>query len=247
MEKGTYVSLVTSRSVTLYSLILVWMVQTFHCSMALIALESTFTVVPSNSILQCLTVLRRIFKEIRWPSEITCVVRIEATLRVVAVLFSLAPTRLVKEHIEDVALFSLVDLIQALVQVAEFKQARRHEIILDALVLKVAIHGLYELQVLQSETDQLVGCLVLIEGHYEGTVKAIVTEKLQFLRVVVPRQCLLRTFHVKNVKEKVRVLVVHLIVEWCSVNRKVGRTFALCMQVLFKDGLPDAFIIEKYF
>ena len=73
------------------------------------------------------------------------------------------------------------------------------------------------------------------------------TEKLQFLSVVVSCQCLLRTFHVENVKEKVRVLVVHLIVEWCSVNRKVGCALALCMQVLFKDGLPDALIIEKDF
>ena len=160
-----------------------------------------------------------------------------------AVLFCLAPTRLVIEHIEDVALFSLVDLIEALVQVAEFQQTRRHEVILDALVLKIAIHGLYELQVLQSETDQLVGCLVLIESHYEWAVKAIVTEKLQFLCVVVSCQCLVRTFHVENVKEKVWMLVLHFIVKRCPIDGKIGLGFRL--EVLLEHRLPYLLICHE--
>ena len=59
-----------------------------------------------------------------------------------AVLLRLAPTRLIVKHVEDVALLSLINLIQSLVQVAEFEQTWWYKVIFDALVLKVTIHRL---------------------------------------------------------------------------------------------------------
>ena len=64
-----------------------------------------------------------------------------------AVLFGWTPACLVEEHIKHVSLLALIDIIQPLVKVVELQQALGNEVVLDALVLEVAIHGLYELQV----------------------------------------------------------------------------------------------------
>ena len=52
-------------------------------------------------------------------------------------------------------------------------------------------------------------------------------EKLELLRVVIPCQCLLRALHIQDVKEEVRVLVVHFVVEGGAVDGKVGATLRL--------------------
>ena len=59
-----------------------------------------------------------------------------------AVLLGRAPTRLVEEHVKNVPLLFGIDRVQLLVQVAELEEALRHEVVLDALVLEVTIHGL---------------------------------------------------------------------------------------------------------
>lgn len=118
-------------------------------------------------------------------------VRINATLRIVAVLLGWTPTCLVEEHIKHVPLLALVDVVESLVQVAELEEALRDKVVLDALVLKVAVHGLYELQVGEREAYELVRCLVLVESYYKWPIKPIVAKKLQFLSVVIPCQCLL--------------------------------------------------------
>ena len=66
------------------------------------------------------------------------------------------------------------------------------------------------------------------------------TEQLQLLRVVVPRQCLFRTFHVKYVKEKIGMLVLHLVVKGRPVDGKVG--LRLGLQVLLEHRLPDLLV-----
>ena len=59
-----------------------------------------------------------------------------------AVFLGRAPTCLVEKHVENVPLLFGIDRVQLLVQVAELEEALRHEVILDALVLEVTIHGL---------------------------------------------------------------------------------------------------------
>ena len=68
-----------------------------------------------------------------------------------AVLFSWTPARFVEEHKEDVALLFVVNLVQPLIQATELKEAPGDKVIFDALVLEVAVHGLYQLQVGQSK------------------------------------------------------------------------------------------------
>ena len=108
-------------------------------------------------------------------------------------------------------------------QVAELEQALRNEVILDALVLKVSIHGLDQLQVGEREVDQLIRCFVLVQRHDQRPVKPIVAEQLELLRVVITRQCLLRTLHVEDVEEEVWVLVFHFVVEGRAVYGEVWR------------------------
>ena len=142
MVKCTNVSLVAARAVTLNPLVLVRMVESLHRGVTLVALETALAVVPTHATLQRLTVLWCILKKVGWTPEIACVVRINTTLRIVAVLLIWTPTCLVEEHVKHVALLTQINFVQLLVQVVEFEQAWGHEIVLDALVLKVAIHGL---------------------------------------------------------------------------------------------------------
>ena len=82
-----------------------------------------------------------------------------------AVLFCWTPAGFVEEHVEDVALLPCINLIQFLVQTAELEKTLRHKVILNALVLKVAVHCLNQLQIGKSETYQLIWGFILIQGH----------------------------------------------------------------------------------
>jgi hypothetical protein len=82
------------------------------------------------------------------------------------VLFRWTPARFVEEHEEDVSLLFRIDFVKLLVQTIEMKEALGHEVILNALVLKVSIHGLNELQVRKRETDQFIWCFILIQSDY---------------------------------------------------------------------------------
>lgn len=62
-----------------------------------------------------------------------------------AILLGWTPARLVKEHEKDVPLLLRIDLDQWLVQVGELKEALRHKVVLDTLVLKVSVHGFDQL------------------------------------------------------------------------------------------------------
>ena len=80
VEKGTDVGLVASRAITFNALILVGVIETLDCSMALVAFEATLAVVPTYAVLQCLTVFRGVLEKIWRSSKIPCVVRVEAAL-----------------------------------------------------------------------------------------------------------------------------------------------------------------------
>ena len=102
-----------------------------------------------------------------------------------AILFGGAPTCLVEEHVEDVALLSLIDVIEVLVQIVELEEAIWDKVVFDTLVLKITIHYFDELQVRQCEADQLIGGLILVEGDHQWPVKPIVAEQLKLLRIVI--------------------------------------------------------------
>ena len=148
-----------------------------------------------------------------------------------AVLLCWAPTRLVKEHEKDVPLFFRVNVVQPSIQIVELQQALWHEVVFDALVLEVLVHCLDQLQVGHREADQLIWRFVLVQGYHKRSVESIVTEKLQFLSIVVPSQCLFRAFHVEDVKEKVWVLILDLVIKRCAVYRKVGLAFLVQMRL----------------
>ena len=118
-------------------------------------------------------------------------VRVDARLRIVAVLFIWAPASLVEEHEEDVALLLGLDIVQPPIQIAELQQALWHKVILDALVLEVSVHCFYQLEVGKCEADELIRRLVLIQCNHKWTVEPVVAEKLELLCVVIPCQCLL--------------------------------------------------------
>ncbi len=82
-----------------------------------------------------------------------------------AVLLGGTPACLVEKHVEDVSLLFGVDRVQLLIKVAELEKALGHEVVLDALVLEVSIHGFDQFEIVERETHQLIRSLVLVEGH----------------------------------------------------------------------------------
>ena len=83
MIEGADLQFVASLLVTHYSLVLVWMVETLHCGVTLVALDSTRTSIPRHAIHKCVTILRGILKQVWWSSKVPHVVSIDAALRIV--------------------------------------------------------------------------------------------------------------------------------------------------------------------
>ena len=59
-----------------------------------------------------------------------------------AILFGGAPTCLVEEHVEDIPLLFGINRVKLLVEIAELEETLGHEVVFDALVLEVTVHGL---------------------------------------------------------------------------------------------------------
>ena len=138
--EGADVHFIAAHTITLNPLVLVRVVKPLDSRVTLVALNTTLAVLPAFAVLERLAVLRSILEQTRRSAEVPRVMRINATLGVVAVLFGRAPAGLVEEHVEDVALLPRVNLIQFLVQTAELEKTLRHKVILNALVLKIAVH-----------------------------------------------------------------------------------------------------------
>ena len=145
MVEGTDVHLVTTHPIAFDPLILVRMVQPLDCRVALVTFKAARAVFPPLAVLEGLAVLRRILEQVWWTAEIARVMRIYATLGIMAILFCWTPTCFVEEHKEDVAFLASVDLIQFLIETSKLEQTLGHEVILDALVLKIAVHRLDKL------------------------------------------------------------------------------------------------------
>ena len=78
--EGADIHLVAAHPVALNPLVFIGMVQSFDRCVAFVALKTTWTVFPPLAILKGLAVLRRIFKQVWWSTEITSMVRKYATL-----------------------------------------------------------------------------------------------------------------------------------------------------------------------
>ncbi len=115
MEKGTNVGLIAAGTITLNALVLVRMVESFHCRVTLVTFEAALAVVPPKPVLKSLAVLWCVLEQVGRSTEITCVVRVDTTLGVVAVFLRWTPTSLIEEHVKYVSLLSLINLIQLLV------------------------------------------------------------------------------------------------------------------------------------
>ena len=100
------------------------------------------------------------------------------------------------EHEKYVPLFLVVKLIEILFEEVEVKQTVGHEIIFDALILKVSVDSLYVFKVFECELQQLVRRFILVVCNDEWSIKSIVTKKFQLLCVVISSQCLFRALHV---------------------------------------------------
>ena len=59
-----------------------------------------------------------------------------------AVFFVRTPACLVEEHVEDVPLLFGINRVKLLVEIAELEETLGHEVVFDALVLEVTVHGL---------------------------------------------------------------------------------------------------------
>ena len=106
------------------------------------------------------------------------------------VLLGRTPTCLVVEHEEDVALLSVIEVMEILVQVIECQETVGNKIVFYAFVLEVPVNRLNVLQVLEREWDQLVWLLVLIVRDHQRSVEPVVTEEFEFLSIVVSSQSL---------------------------------------------------------
>lgn len=67
--------------------------------------------------------------------------------------------------------------------------------------MEAAVDHLDVLEVFKGETDELKGGLASIERDDQRAVESVVAEDLKLLRVVVPSEGFLGTFHVEDVEE----------------------------------------------
>ena len=81
------------------------------------------------------------------------------------------------EHEKYVPLFLVVKLIEILFEEVEVQQTVRHEIVFDALILKVSVDSLYVFQVFECELQQLVWRFVLVVCNDKWPIKSVVTKE----------------------------------------------------------------------
>jgi hypothetical protein len=80
MIKSTDFALIAPGPVTEDALVLVWMVESFYSGVALGALQSLFTLVPSHPLDQGVAVFCQVLEDVRGSPEVSGVVSINAAL-----------------------------------------------------------------------------------------------------------------------------------------------------------------------
>ena len=141
--ESTYVKLVTSMLITHYPLVFVWMIEPLDGRVTFLTFNSFRAQIPSQTIDESITVFRCILEQIWRPSEISGVMCEITTLRVVWVFLSRAPTCLVIEHKENVALLLVICVIEVFVQVIKCQETVGNKIVFYAFVLEVPVYCLY--------------------------------------------------------------------------------------------------------
>ena len=143
MVEGTDVHLVTTHPIAFDPLILVRMVQPLDCRVALVTFKAARAVFPPLAVLEGLAVLRRILEQVWWTAEIARVMRIYATLGIMAILFCWTPTCFVVEHKENIPLFFVIKINEVFFEETECQQTIWNEIIFDTFILEVFVDSLY--------------------------------------------------------------------------------------------------------
>lgn len=228
------------------------MVQSFHRGVALIALQTTWTLVPADTFGQHFAIFGRVLEDLWWSAEVTEVVCVDTALTIVGVFFSGAPGGFIHKHVKDEAVFVQIEILEVVVQEWAMEKHVGDKVVFYAFVLKVAIDLRDLLQVLETEASQFVWLSAHVERNDKGSVKSIVAEKLQFLCVVVSGQRLFSAFHVKDVEVHVGTRVLNYFfaighgaclhgVEGCSVNAEIR-----CMRgVVAKHRVPSLLAVHE--
>lgn len=167
--------------------------------MTLCALESLWTLVPTDAFSEDFAVLGCVFEDLGWASEVPHMVRIDAAFTVVAVLLGWAPSSLIHEHVKHESILIQVETLQVEVQVGAAKQTLGYKVVLNTFVLEVQVDLADRPKISQAEAGHLVGLPATIESNDQGAVEAVMTEELQLLSVVIACQCFLIRLHVENV------------------------------------------------
>lgn len=131
MEERANVELIASGSVTRNPLVLVRMVKPLDGGVALITHKSLLALVPSNSLNQSWAIFRKVVDHVWQSSEISRVVGIDATFRIVRILLSRAPAGLVIKHLEGIRLELLFEDVKVLVEEGVVLEHAWHEVIFD--------------------------------------------------------------------------------------------------------------------
>ena len=92
------------------------------------------------------------------------------------IFFVWTPACFVEKHVEDIPLLFGIDSVELLVKVTELQEALGHEVVFDALVLEVTVHGFYQFKVCQCKAHKLIRCFVLVESHDKGPIEPIVAK-----------------------------------------------------------------------
>lgn len=105
MVKRADHKLVAAEFVTVDALVLVRVVQSLHCCVALVALQALRAGIPASALNKSFAVFCRVLEDFNWPSKVTHVVGINAAFAVVRIFLGWTPTGLVVEHVENILVF----------------------------------------------------------------------------------------------------------------------------------------------
>ena len=128
---------VATQFVARYPFVLIRVIKTLDSRMTFIALQTFWTLVPTNAFSQHEAVFWRILENFGWSSEISHVVGVNATFAVVTFFLRGTPSSFVHEHIEHESIFVQVQLLQVVVKVGTLHKTFRYEVVFDGFVLEV--------------------------------------------------------------------------------------------------------------
>lgn len=131
MVKSAYFWLIASGAVAEYAFVLVRMVKTFDGCVAFVTFQAFFAFIPACSFNKSFTVFGQVLEQLRWPSEVTSVMRIDAAFGVVGVFIVGTPACLVFKHIEGENFDLLVYLVQFDVKIRKVYKAIWHKVVFN--------------------------------------------------------------------------------------------------------------------